>query len=54
MAFDKNSRGTARMYSSVSDRISDYRSGKQDAVAFEDADRDAQETEKKKRGKKKK
>ena len=54
MAFDKNSRGTARMYSSVSDRISDDRSGKQDAVAFEDSDRDAQETEKKKKGKKKK
>ena len=55
MAFDKNSKGTSSMYSSVSNRISDYRSGKKKVLAFEASDRDAQETEKKKgkKGKKK-
>ena len=49
MAFDKNKKGTNMMYSSMSERISEYREGKKDVFAFEDSDRNAQQAEKKRK-----
>jgi hypothetical protein len=47
MAFDKDAHGTSAAFSSVSERISDYRGKRASAVAFNDEDRAQQKSEKK-------
>jgi hypothetical protein len=47
MAFDKDAHGTSAAFSSVSERISDYRGKRAPAVAFNEEDRAQQKSEKK-------
>jgi len=47
MAFDKNARGNAAAWASVSSRIADFRANRSKGVAFTEEDRAQQENEKK-------
>jgi len=49
MAFDKTAMGTAAVWASASERISDYRADRCESVSFTKKDRDQQDSEKKRR-----
>lgn len=45
MSFDKNKKGAKHVWTSVSMRVAEYRSGESDKLSFSPADRNAQESE---------
>ncbi|MFA6292346.1 MAG: vWA domain-containing protein [Victivallales bacterium] len=49
MSFDKNKKGSKHVWASVSMRLSEYRAGESESLMFSPADRDAQESEKKRK-----
>ncbi len=51
MSFDKNKKGAKHVWASMSMRISEYRNGEAEVLAFNAVDRDMQDSEKKRKSK---